>query len=49
MRSGVHDGLIRVRAAEELIAEAEAKARRDNMTLSEFVRQAVRREVLEPA
>lgn len=47
--SGIHDGLIRVRANEALIAQAEAKARRDGMTLSEFVRHAVRREVREAA
>ncbi len=47
MRSGVHDGLIRTRANKALIAEAAAKARQENMTLSELVRQALRREVLE--
>lgn len=49
MRPGVHGSLIRFRVNEALVAEAEAKARRDGMTLSELVRQAVRREVREAA
>jgi antitoxin component of RelBE/YafQ-DinJ toxin-antitoxin module len=49
MKPGVHDSLIRFRVNEELVAAAEAKARREGMTLSELVRQAVRREVREAA
>lgn len=49
MRSGIQDGLIRVRANEALIARAEAMARQEGMTLSELVRQAVRRELREAA
>jgi predicted DNA binding CopG/RHH family protein len=49
MKPGVHDSLIRVRTPSHLLAQAEEKARREGMTLSEFVRQAVRREVREAA
>ena len=49
MRAGVHDSVVRFRVNEGLISEAEAKARREGMTLSEFIRQAVRREVREAA
>ena len=41
MRGCVHDGLIRVRVNEALVAAAAEKARSEGMTLSELVRQAV--------
>lgn len=47
MSAGVHGGLIRVRVNEALVAAASEKARREGMTLSELVRQAVRRELQE--
>jgi len=49
MRASVHDSLIRCRVNEQLVAQASAIARREGMTLSELVRQAVRREVREAA
>jgi predicted DNA binding CopG/RHH family protein len=49
MRGSVHDSRIFLRANDALIAEAKAKADREGMTLSELVRQAVRREVREAA
>ena len=49
MSTGVHDSLIRVRSPKRLVDEAAAKAERDGMTFSELVRQALRREVKEPA
>ena len=49
MRGQVHNSLVRFRANEALVAEAEAKARAEGMTLSELIRQAVRREVREAA
>lgn len=49
MRQPVHDSLVRFRASEALIAEAEARARQRHMTLSELLRQVVRREVAEAA
>lgn len=50
MRSGgVHRSLVQFRVNPVLVAEAEAKARREGMTLSELIRQAVRREVREAA
>lgn len=49
MATSVHDGLIRVRVNEALVAAAAEKARSEGMTLSELVRQAVRREVREAA
>jgi predicted HicB family RNase H-like nuclease len=45
MRPGVHDDLIRVRVPGTLASAARSKADREGMTLSELVRQAVRREV----
>ena len=47
--ASIYDSLIRVRANEALVTAAEEKARREGMTLSELVRQAVRREVREAA
>jgi antitoxin component of RelBE/YafQ-DinJ toxin-antitoxin module len=49
MRPGVFDAVVRFRVNERLIAQAEAKARRQGMTRSELIRQALRREVLEDA
>ena len=49
MRHAVHDSVIRFRVNEALMTAAEAKARQEGMTLSEFLRQAVRREVREAA
>lgn len=46
---GVHGSLARFRVNESLLAKAEAKARDEGMTLSELIRQAVRREVQEAA
>jgi predicted HicB family RNase H-like nuclease len=49
VRNCVHDEVIKFRVSGVLLADAEAKARREGMSLSEFVRQAVRREVREAA
>jgi len=49
MREPVHDSVIRFRANAALIASAERKARREGMSLSEFLRQALRRELKEAA
>lgn len=49
MRRSVHDSTVRFRANEELVAQAEAKARRSGMTLSELIRQAMRRELQDAA
>ena len=49
MRSSVHGARVILRANSCLVAEAKAKAERDGMTLSELIRQAVRREVREDA
>jgi antitoxin component of RelBE/YafQ-DinJ toxin-antitoxin module len=49
MKMPVHDSLVRFRVNQDLVAEAEAKARAEGMTLSELIRQAVRREVREAA
>lgn len=50
MRSGgVHSSLVQFRVNHALVAKAEAKARRNGMTRSELIRQAIRREVLEDA
>ena len=49
MRQPVHSALVRFRANEALVAQAEAKARREGMTLSELMRHALRREVREAA
>ncbi|MDR6790792.1 antitoxin component of RelBE/YafQ-DinJ toxin-antitoxin module [Sphingomonas sp. BE138] len=45
MRAEVHNTLARFRVNDALIASAADKARRDGMTLSEFIRAAIRREV----
>jgi len=49
MRPSVHDSVVRFRVSEGLVSAAEAKAREEGMTLSELIRQAVRREVREAA
>jgi hypothetical protein len=45
MRQQVHNSHIRFRVSEGLLAAAEAKARREGMSLSELLRHAVRKEV----
>ena len=49
MRSPVHTSTVKFRADEALVAAAAEQARRQGMTLSELLRQAVRREVRELA
>ena len=49
MRSQVHDSTVQFRANQSLLAEAEAKARREGMSLSELLRHALRRELKEAA
>jgi hypothetical protein len=49
MRASVHDSVAKFRVNEGLLAAAEAKARREGMSLSELMRHALRREVREPA
>jgi hypothetical protein len=44
-RSSVHDSVVRFRVNEALVASAEVKARREGMSLSEFLRHALRREL----
>ncbi|MFD1789706.1 ribbon-helix-helix protein, CopG family [Sphingomonas floccifaciens] len=45
MHTEVHNRLAKFRVNDVLIASAAEKARRDGMTLSEFIRAAIRREV----
>ncbi len=45
MRRNVQDSLVRFRANGVLVEEAERKARRSGMSLSEFMRHAIRREL----
>lgn len=45
----VHNKTVQFRVNDALIAAAEAKARREGMNLSEFLRHAVRGEVREAA
>jgi predicted HicB family RNase H-like nuclease len=45
MRSPVHDVPVAFRANSRLLAAAQDKARREGMSLSEFMRSALRREV----
>jgi antitoxin component of RelBE/YafQ-DinJ toxin-antitoxin module len=45
MRQEVHNTLARFRVNDALLATASDRARRDGMTLSEFIRAAIRREV----
>lgn len=45
MRQEVHNTTARFRVNDILIASAADRARRDGMTLSEFIRAAIRRDV----
>lgn len=45
MRQEVHNTIARFRVNDMLIASAADRARRDGMTLSEFIRAAIRRDV----
>lgn len=45
-RSSVHGGKIFFRMAESLVSAAEAKASQRGMSLSEYLRDVVRRDVL---
>jgi len=49
MRTNVHDTSTRFRVNSDLLAAAEAKARQEGMSLSEFLRHAVRQKVKEAA
>jgi|GEM_PF-1512029 len=49
MRSYVHDVPVHFRANARLLAAAQAKAQREGMSLSELLRSALRREVMEAA
>lgn len=49
MREQVHDAMVQVRVPAPLMAEAEQLAKRRHMSKSEFIRHAIRREVLEAA
>lgn len=49
MRANIHDAAVRFRVNETLLSAAESKARREGMSLSEFLRQALRRELKEAA
>ena len=49
MRQSVHDSTVRFRVNEALVARAEEKARQEGMSLSELIRQAVRRELQDAA
>jgi len=49
MRAAVHDVPVSFRASAAIIAAAETKARRQGMSLSEFMRAAIRREVKDAA
>jgi len=49
MKQPVYGETVRLRIAEALADEARAKAEREGMTLSELIRQAVRREVRQAA
>ncbi len=42
MRGNVHNSIVRFRVNEALVAAAEAKARREGMSLSELLRHVVR-------
>ncbi|MDB5583369.1 MAG: Ribbon-helix-helix protein copG family [Bradyrhizobium sp.] len=45
MNVQLHNTLVRFRANDALIASASERARADGMSLSEFLRQALRREL----
>lgn len=49
MRTAVHDTVTVFRANKRLVEKAAAKAEREGMSLSELMRQALRREVKEAA
>lgn len=49
MATQVHDMTVRFRVNGSLAASAAAQARREGMTLSEFLRAAVRRELRDAA
>lgn len=49
MRSSVHDSVVRFRTSAKLLADAEAKARDEGMSLSEFLRHALRQQLRKPA
>jgi predicted HicB family RNase H-like nuclease len=49
MRGCVHDSTAKFRVNGGLLADAEQKARAQGMSLSEFMRHALRREVREAA
>ncbi len=44
-RSQLHNSIVRFRVADGLLADVQAKADRDGMSLSELIRQAIRKEV----
>ena len=45
MKPSVHDGVVKFRVNEALLAQVVTHARREGMTLSELVRAAIRREL----
>lgn len=45
-RKSVHDGKVYFRMADNLLAAAESKAEQRGMSLSEYMRDVVRRDVL---
>jgi predicted nucleic acid-binding protein len=49
MRSSVHDTVVRFRANGRLVADAETKALREGMSLSELLRHALRQELRTPS
>jgi len=49
MRRQTHDANIYFRAPSSILAQAEAKARREGMSLSELIRHALRRELRDAA
>lgn len=49
MRVHTHDAVVRFRANARLVATAESRAREQGMSLSEFLRHALRRELREAA
>jgi len=49
MSTSVHDHVVRFRVNRALVARAEQSARAEGMTLSEFIRLALRRELKDAA
>lgn len=45
MREPVHQSVLRFRASDQLASNTEAMARRQGMSVSEFIRHAIRREL----